>query len=349
MSNEVWSTTDGATWTSHAEPPWAGKIWQNVVVWDEKLWILFGYTYGDPANGWSAGNANEAWFSEDGETWTSLPPDMPVPGSHAQGVGVTDDFLLLAGGNYTFGFGAGVDPSSWRLVAFHGAAVRTWTDRGAGALTVSAESDDARPVRVDDAFGEGAPGLQFDGSRSVLSLADPAGDLQADGRSVFWVARAPWLPSPWGWEDTYAPVATVVGGPVATGLPVASVGYTEGELVLRNLDDAPGEWGEAVYSRFAAGSGLQEGPGEIRLAGVTHAPDGVVAGWIDGVLAGEGFADYGTPRAWTSIGGGLEDAYYGPNTRFAGTLGAVIVLPSVVDPTTVARMHQWARGRYGAE
>jgi len=37
---------------------------------------------------------------------------------------------------------------------------------------------------------------------------------------------------PWARKIWHAPVATVVGGPVATGLPVASVGYTEGELVL---------------------------------------------------------------------------------------------------------------------
>jgi hypothetical protein len=349
MSNEVWSTTDGATWTRHADPPWVGKIWHNVVVWDGKLWALFGYTYGDPENGWPAGNANEAWFSEDGEAWQSLPPDMPVPGSHAQGVAVRDDSMLLAGGNHSFGFGAGEDHSVWRLVPFHGDAVRSWTDRGDAGLTVAAESDDARPVRVIDAFGPGSVGLQFDGSRSLLVLAEANGDVQDAGRSVFWVARAPYLPSPWGWEDTYAPVATVVGGPVANGLPVASVGYTEGALVLRNLNDALGAWGESVYGRFAVGSGLQEGPGEVRLAGVTHAVDGAVAGWVDGALAGEGAADYGTPRAWTSIGGGLEDGYYGPNTRFSGTIGAVLVLPWVADEATVARVHAWARGRFGAE
>jgi hypothetical protein len=200
---------------------------------------------------------------------------------------------------------------------------------------------------VADAFGEGAPGLQFDGSRTVLSLPDPAGDAQAEGRSVFWVGRAPYLPSPWGWEDTYAPVATVVGGPVGPGLPVSSVGLTEGRIVLRNLNDAPGEWGEAVYSRFAAGGGLQEGPGTTRLAGVTHAPDGTVTAWVDGEPAGTGGADYGSPRVWTQIGGGMDDWYYGPHSRFAGTLGAVIVIPRAVDRATVERIHAWARGRFG--
>jgi hypothetical protein len=53
------------------------------------------------------GNSNDAWYSEDDETWRSLPHDAPVPGSHAQGVAITDEFLMMAGRNY--GFGAGYD------------------------------------------------------------------------------------------------------------------------------------------------------------------------------------------------------------------------------------------------
>lgn len=140
MDNAVWSTTDGVTWTRHPTPPWAGKSWPNVVVWDDKLWVLFGYTYGDPANGWPAGNASEVWFSDDGERWEALPADSPAPGSHAQGVAVRDDFLLYAGGNYSFGIGDGVDTSAWRLVPFRGpskstAEHRAWTQPGETAET----------------------------------------------------------------------------------------------------------------------------------------------------------------------------------------------------------------------
>lgn len=348
MSNDVWSTTDGITWRRHAEPPWVGKIWPNVVVWDDKLWILFGYTYGDPADGWTAGNANEAWFSEDGETWQSLPVDAPVPGSHAQGVAVTEASLLYAGGNYSFGFGAGVDKSTWRLVPFRGESVRGWTDRGAEGLVVTALDDGARPLRLPDAFGEGMPGLQFDGSRSVLALADAAIDAQPDGRSVFWVARAPYLPAPWGWVESYTPLGTIVGGPVEYGwLPVSSVGLSDGQVVVLNLEEELGDHGEFVWSRIAGGGGLQEGPGDVRMAGITHAADGSLTIWMDGAPASDAVStSYATPRAWSQIGGGLNDAYYGPNSRFAGTLGAVIVLPEVVDEATVAKIHTWARGRF---
>jgi len=347
MANEVWSTMDGLTWTRHATPPWAGKSWPNVVVWDDKLWILFGYTYGDPANGWPAGNANEVWFSEDGERWEALPIDYPAPGSHAQGVAVRDDRLLYAGGNYTFGFGAGVDRSAWQLVPFRGAAVTRWTDRGGDALSVAPPEPEARPVLVTDAFGAGEPGLQLDGSRSVLALEGGI-DEQPAGRAVLWVARAPYLPLPWGWEETYAPIGTVLGGLDASGYPNSSIGLSGGALVMVNREPGVGPVGEPLWARVEAGSGLQDGPGAARLVGMSHATDGTVTAWVDGVeVATSGGAAYASPRSWSRIGGSMEGPYYGPSSRFAGTLGAVLVLPRALDAPTMRRVHAWARGRFG--
>lgn len=352
MYNQVWSTTDGITWTQHAEPPWKGKIWHNALAWDNKLWIMFGFTYGDPANGWAAGNASEVWYSDDGETWNALPIDSPQPGSHAQGIAVTEDFLLFAGGNHSFGFGAGEDKSVWRLVPLRGRIVETWTDRGAGALQATAtvsELTNAQPPILDaNGLGEGIPGVHFDGSHSVLELAEA--DTQPDGRSVFWIARAPYLPSPYGWEELGAPVATVIGGPATPGgLPVSAVGFSDGNIVMHSLNAALGPSGESVWTRFVAGEGLQtNGAGDVRLVGVTQAADGSAQAWVDGVPVGAPSAPVETvPFAWSLIGGGMNNSYYGPNTRFAGTLGAVIVLPSAADAATVARLQTWARGRFG--
>ena len=67
-----------------------------------------------------------------------------------------------------------------------------------------------------------------------------------------------------------------------------------------------------------------------------------------GFLAGAGgVPHYSTPRSSSRIGGSQDDTYYGPNTRFAGTLGVVIVLPTVVEADTMARIHAWAQGRFG--
>lgn len=356
MYNDVWSTRDGITWQRHAEPPWKGKIWQTVVVWDDKLWILFGYTYGDPANGWGAGNANEAWYSEDGESWRALPPDMPVPGSHAQGVAVTPEQILLAGGNYNYGFGDGVDNSVWRLVAFHGEVASTWSARGHDALVASAPTPANRPLRVADAFGSGRAGLQFDGSTSILELAaDDTQDgspspLGARGRSVFWVARAPYLPPQYGWIDTYNPACTVVGGAVAGGFPETSVGMQDGRLSVLNREEAEDELGSPTWQHISADAALQEATGAVRLAGFTHTVEGTLQLVADGAPIGPPSPAYfGPSRSWSRIGGGFDGGGEGPLNRFGGTLGAVIVLPFVADEGTLQRVHAWARGRFGAE
>lgn len=349
LINEVWSTTDGLTWSLHAEPPWKGKIWQNVLVWDDKLWILFGYTHGDPSAGWTAGNASEAWYTEDGETWRSLPVDSPVPGSHAQGVAVTKGALLVAGGNYTFGFGLGPDKSTWQLVPFRGEAVASWTDRGADALRVSAPTEENRPLRVPDALGPGIAGLQLDGSRSFLALDPSPPDAQPTGRSVFWIARAPYVPVAPGWIDTYNPAATIVGGPGETSYPVSSVGFSDGRIVFVNREEGLDAQGAPIWKLVSGGSDLQHGVGEVRLAGLTHAADGAVQTWVDGQPIGSpDTAYYGTPRSWSRIGAGLDGAGEGPANRFPGTLGAVVILPWTLDAATVARLHAWAQGRFGA-
>lgn len=347
MSNAVWSTQDGITWRRHATPPWQGKIWHNVVAWDGRLWILFGFTYGDPANGWPIGNANEVWSSDDGETWSALPHDSPVPGSHAQGLAVTDDFLLLAGGNYSFGFGAGPDKSAWRLVPFRGQAVTRWTDRGGDALAVAPPLEVNRPVWVPDGLGAGVPGLQLDGATSVLALEGEP-DVQPAGRSIFWVARAPWVPLTSGWVELYNPAGTVVGGAFVDGYPLASAGLTEGRLAYVNREAGLDDQGTPRWASAHGGDGLQVGAGQVHLMGITHALDGTVRFFVDGrEVASPAALHYGSPRAWSRIGGGLDGAGEGPANRFAGTLGAVVVLATDADEATVARLHAWSQGRFG--
>lgn len=328
---EVWSTTDGVTWTQHAAPPWQGRIWPDVRVWDGKLWLMFGHD--------NLANLNDTWFTEDGETWTAFAPDRNIhPGSHAQGVAVADDFMLYAGGNYSFGLGPTIrdtDRSAWRLKAFRGTPVDAWTDRGHGGVTVTA-SGAARPLLDPDALGPGIAGVQFDGSSSVLELA--ASELQPGGRSVFWVGRAPWMPTPLDWDTppTLNPLWTVVGDGdeqyCAAGLAGGGLFYTSSSPT-------------AGWEAAAAGSGLQEGPGSVRFQGFTHTADGTLQGWIDGAPAGAATNVGYTPfHGWSRIGaGGYAPVSY---TGYPGSLGAVVILPHAVDAATVARMQQWAHGRF---
>lgn len=345
LYNEVWSTTDGVAWTKHAEPPWKGKIWHNVVVWQGHLWAMFGFTYGDPDNGLVVGNANEVWYSPDGETWKALPFDAPVPGSHAQGVAVTEDALVYAGGNYSFGNGGAIDKSAWRLVPARGDEVDAWADRGGLGMTVRRPVDAAAPLLVADAFGVGRAGLHFDGSTAIFALAGDddveVTDLAEDGFSVFWVARAPYSPPPYGWTENYNPASTVVGG---TWPPSASVGFTDGALsyVNRAVNDPP------TWDVVHVGADLQAGPGSVHAVGFTHAVDGTLTGFVDGVGEVAASTDYAEARGWSRIGGGLDGPGEGVTNRFAGTLGAVVIVPEVVEEEDAARLHAWARGRFGA-
>jgi hypothetical protein len=345
---EVWSTTDGERWTRHADPPWAGKIWHNVFVWDDKLWVAFGYTAGDPANGWEQGNSREIWYSADGETWQHMPVDIPIPGSHAQGVAVNGDRVLYAGGNHTFGFGAGLDRSVWQLVGFDGRWVDRWVDRGGDALEVAPLDAEAAPLWVPDAFGQGRPGVWFDGSRDVLALDADEPDRHDAGRSVLWVARAPHLEAPYGWVETFNPVATVLGGVELDGYPTTTMGLNGGQLAVFNRQGSFDEFGLPRWSVTRVGEGLQEGPGAVHVAGASQALDGTVTGWVDGVVAGTGSGDYPIARTWSRIGGNFADGGEAPHGRFAGTLGAVLIAPGVIDATTVARVQAWAAGRFGA-
>jgi hypothetical protein len=358
MSHEVWSTRDGVDWTRHQDPPWTGKIWPNVVVWQDRLWIFFGYTYGDAVHQLPPGNANEVWFSVDGETWDHLPFDAPTPGSHAQGIGVTDDALVYAGGNYSFGFGDGEDKSAWRLVPVHGRPVTTWHDRGGLGLALRvppAEPTGATaPIVRRDAFADGRTGVDFDGSTDVVALLDDAGaeivdevddDDDDDGFSIFFVARAPTSPSTWGWVENYNPSSTVVGN---IWPPRSSLGLTNGAPHYVNrradLDDNGGLLLDVVA--LSPRTDLQsDHGGTIHDVAVVHHADGRVVGATDGTIVDAGISDFDAV-GWSRIGGGVDGPSEGVDNRFAGSIGAVVIVHRALSDDEVQRLHQWARGRF---
>jgi hypothetical protein len=157
----------------------------------------------------------------------------------------------------------------------------------------------------------------------------------------------PYLPNPSGWDESYAPVGTVLGGPDETGMPSSSIGVSQGSLLMANREAGTGPAGEPLWARIEAGEGLQEGPGAVHVVGMTHAADGAVTAWIDGARIDAGVADYSTPRSWSRLGGSFDgNGYYGPNTRFAGTLGAVVVANRVLSDSELAKIESWARGRF---
>ena len=118
-----------------------------------------------------------------------------------------------------------------------------------------------------------------------------------------------------------------------------AAGLAEGGLFYTSSSPTSG------WEAAAAGGGLQEGPGSVRFQGFTHGADGTLQGWIDGAPAGAATNVGYTPfHGWSRIGaGGYAPVSY---TGYPGSLGAVVILPHAADAATVARMQQWAHGRF---
>ena len=360
-SADVWSTVDGVTWKQHNAPAWGRRLWNNAQVFDGRLWLINGAN--DEIEG---GNLSETWYSDDGETWTRLPIEaaglVTHPASHGDGITVGRDAntLLMVGGNYTFqGFLPPYLPpdyserSAWQLRAFHGDLVESWQDRN-HAVTLSALGD-ARPLADPNGLGDGVPGVQFDGYLARMDLATP--DALPASHSVFWVARAPFSMQNRNPQNEtqdldflYSPAETVVGG---GNEQTTAYGLTSGRAHFAELASGrdTGTPDDDAWASGEAGSGLQESPTEVRCVGFTRAADGTVQAWVDGAAEGETAAASALASTWSVLGAGRPYVREVPGqgaraNHFGGTLGAVIIAPSELDATTVAKLHAWARGRF---
>ncbi|MBI3987813.1 MAG: hypothetical protein HY343_12880 [Lentisphaerae bacterium] len=102
---EVWSTADGRTWERHGkEMPWIPRIYHDVAVFDDKLWLMEGQhvPHNDAARRsldgtLHRGNSHDVWCSVDGERWEEI-PGTPWADRHAASVFVYRDALWLANG-----------------------------------------------------------------------------------------------------------------------------------------------------------------------------------------------------------------------------------------------------------
>lgn len=91
-NSEVWSSTDGATWTEQvAEAPWEGRHTAGYAVFGGRMWILGG----DPIQGHYQ---PDAWSSADGVTWTEETDALPWGERVLHHTVVLDDTLYVMGG-----------------------------------------------------------------------------------------------------------------------------------------------------------------------------------------------------------------------------------------------------------
>jgi hypothetical protein len=112
-TNEVWNSTDGATWTQvkpntfldgSFDPisDWEGRHTAGYAVYDNKMWII-----GGDAN--QGHYQNDVWNSTDGTNWTYVNPSNPVPwGPRAlHNTMVFNNKIWVMGGQTMPGFVAG--------------------------------------------------------------------------------------------------------------------------------------------------------------------------------------------------------------------------------------------------
>lgn len=103
---DAWSSTDGANWQQHGDPPpWRGRMYHNVVVFDERLWVIGGYD--------EVGNENDVWYTKDGENWYEL-ANSPWPARHAAVTWNYHGSLYYGSGDDEYADGE-KKPDMWRL------------------------------------------------------------------------------------------------------------------------------------------------------------------------------------------------------------------------------------------
>lgn len=99
-SNEVWSSTDGASWECVTPgAAWSPRLGAAGVVFRDKMWILGGveqYFHGEERH-----LRNDVWCSSDGANWTQATAAAPWAGRAFHGaLAFKDRLWVFGGGNY---------------------------------------------------------------------------------------------------------------------------------------------------------------------------------------------------------------------------------------------------------
>jgi len=90
--NDVWYSSDGATWTSATlSAPWAARSGHTAVVFDGKIWVIGGVTL--------TNYKNDVWYSSDGVNWTSATLSASWAPRYGHSSVVHDGKVWLIGGH----------------------------------------------------------------------------------------------------------------------------------------------------------------------------------------------------------------------------------------------------------
>ena len=123
-NNEVWSTTDGASWTKHATPGFDARVGHAAVSFDGRLWVIGGSTGPGVVT-------NDVWSSVNGETWNRETNAGLFPARATHEVVVFGGEMWLLGGGTVAGAGmadawSSKDGITWIQRDPPGFPARTW-------------------------------------------------------------------------------------------------------------------------------------------------------------------------------------------------------------------------------
>lgn len=114
--NEIWSSSDGKTWTqSVAHPAWSPRKGHTLVVFDNKLW-LFGGAVTANEDKTPKDLVNDIWSSSDGIKWDREMDSAPWPPRYGAGILVFKNQLWLIGGHGHSDVWRSANGKDWHLV-----------------------------------------------------------------------------------------------------------------------------------------------------------------------------------------------------------------------------------------
>ncbi len=88
--SDVWSSSDGVTWTQTADGAFPARYGLSALAYDDKLWIMAGY---------GGGYKNDVWSSPDGITWTEATSSAAWSTRHGSSSAVYDNKMWILGGS----------------------------------------------------------------------------------------------------------------------------------------------------------------------------------------------------------------------------------------------------------
>jgi leucine-zipper-like transcriptional regulator 1 len=95
--NEVWYSSDGASWARNTDAGWSGRAGHTAVVFNSKIWVVGGY---DGSLG-----LNDVWSSSNGESWQQVSSSASFYKRWDHASVVFNDRIWVMGGNNRWAVG----------------------------------------------------------------------------------------------------------------------------------------------------------------------------------------------------------------------------------------------------